>query len=74
MEIQFSPEQQARIAKLAHQSGTPAELLVVNVVERYLDEEARFLAAVEKGIEAADRGQFIEEEAMDARLESMFKT
>ena len=36
-------------------------------------EEARFLAAVEKGIAAAERGEFIEEEEMDARLEAMFK-
>jgi len=46
---------------------------VTNVVARYLDEESRFLAAVEKGIAAADRGEFIEEEEMDARLEAMFK-
>ena len=37
-------------------------------------EEARFLAAVEKGIAAAERGEFIEEDEMDARLEAMFKT
>jgi predicted transcriptional regulator len=46
---------------------------VTNVVTRYLDEEGRFLAAVEKGITAAERGEFIEEEEMDARLEAMFK-
>jgi hypothetical protein len=44
--------------------------LVTNVVARYLDEEARFLAAVEKGTAAAERGKFFEEE-MDARLEAM---
>jgi len=47
--------------------------LVTNLVGRYLDEEARFLAAVEKGIAAAERGQCIEEEEMDARLDAMFK-
>ena len=36
------------------------------------DDEARFLAAVEKGIAAAERGEFIEEEEMDARIERMF--
>jgi predicted transcriptional regulator len=46
---------------------------VANVVARYLDEEARFLAAVEKGIAAGERGEFIEEEEMDARVEAMFK-
>jgi predicted transcriptional regulator len=46
---------------------------VTNVVVRYLGEEARFLAAVEKGLQAAARGEFIEEQEMDARLEAMFK-
>ena len=73
MEVQFTPEQQAQLAQIARRSGTPAERLVTNVVARYLSEEARFLAAVEKGIAAADRGEFIEEEEMDARFEAMFK-
>jgi predicted transcriptional regulator len=33
-----------------------------------------FYAAVERGLDAADRGEFIEEEEMDVRLEAMFKT
>ena len=37
------------------------------------DDKARFLAGVEKGIAAAERGEFIEEEEMDARIERMFK-
>ena len=73
MEVQFTPEQQAQLAKIASQSNTAPERVVSNVVARYLDEEARFLAAIEKGIAAADRGDFIEEEEMDARLEAMFK-
>jgi predicted transcriptional regulator len=47
--------------------------LVKDVLVRYLDDEARFLAAVERGIAAAERGEFIEEEEMDARIEHMFK-
>ena len=35
------------------------------------EQETRFLAAVEKGIAAAECGEFIEEEEMDARLERM---
>ena len=73
MEVQFTPEQQAQLAKIASQSNTAPERVVSNMVARYLDEEARFLAAIEKGIAAADRGDFIEEEEMDARLEAMFK-
>ena len=73
MEVQFTPEQQAQLAQLASRSGTPAELFVTHVVARFLDQETRFLAAVEKGIAAADRREFVEEGAMDARLEAMFK-
>jgi|ERR1700722_7499151 len=72
MEVHFTPEQQAQIAQVATKAGTVPEQLVTNVVVRYLGEEARFLAAVEKGLQAAARGEFIEEEEMDARLEAMF--
>jgi len=73
MEVHFTPEQQAQLAQIANQAGTAPERLVTNVVARYLSEEARFLAAVEKGIAAAERDEFIEEEEMDARLEAMFR-
>jgi predicted transcriptional regulator len=46
--------------------------LAKDVLVRYLDDESRFLAAVEKGIAAAERGEFIDEEEMDARIERMF--
>ncbi len=70
MEVEFTPEQQAQLATKA---GTVPERPVTSVVTRYLDDEARFLASIEKGIAAAERGEFIEEEEMDARLEAMFK-
>jgi predicted transcriptional regulator len=73
MEVHLTPEQQAQLAHIASKAGTAPERLVTNVVARFLDEEARFLAAVEKGIAAAARGEFVSEEEMDARLEAMFK-
>ena len=69
----FSPEQQEKLAQIATKAGTVLDRVVTNVVVRYLDEEARFLAAVEQGPAAAARGEFIDEAAMDARLEAMFK-
>jgi predicted transcriptional regulator len=73
MEVHLSPEQQAQLAQIASKAGTAPERLVTKVIARYLNEEARFLEAIEKGISAADRGEFISEEEMDARLEAMFK-
>jgi len=74
MELHLTPEQQAQLAQIAGRAGTAPERLATNVVARFLDEEGRFLAAVERGLEAADRGEFISEEEMDARLDAMFKT
>lgn len=73
MEVQLTPEQEARLLQIAAETGTNPERLVTEVVERYLDDETRFLAAVERGIAAAERGEFIEEAEMDARVERMFK-
>jgi len=72
MEVHFTPEQEAQIAQLANKAGSDPERLVKDVVARYLDDEARFLGAVEKGLAAAERGEFIEEEEMDTRIERMF--
>lgn len=73
MEVHFTPEQQAQLAHMASKAGTNSERLVTDVVARYLYDEARFLEAVDKGIAAAERGEFIEQE-MDARLERMFQS
>jgi predicted transcriptional regulator len=73
MEVHFTPEEEAELSKMAGKIGTNAEHLVKDAALRLLEEESRFLAAVEKGIAAADRGEFIEEEEMSARIDRMFK-
>jgi predicted transcriptional regulator len=72
MEVQLTPEQEAQLARMASKAGTNPERLAKDVLVRYLDDEAQFLAAVERGIAAAERGEFIEEEEMDASIESHF--
>jgi len=42
--------------------------------EAQLEQDARFRAAVRDGIAQADRGEFIEEEEMDARFEQMVRS
>jgi len=73
MEVHLTPEQETQLAQIAVRAGSNPEQLATSVVARYLDEESRFIAAVKKGLAAAERGDFIEEEEMDARLEAMFK-
>jgi len=60
MEGHFTPEQEAQQVK--------------NAALRLLQEEARFRAAVREGIAQADRGEFIEEEEMDARFKRLLSS
>jgi len=39
-----------------------------------LERRAQFLKGVERGIAAADRGEFIEEEETDARIDRMLNS
>jgi predicted transcriptional regulator len=74
MEIYFTPEQEEQLAQIATKAGTDAERLVKDAALRLLERDARFRAAVREGIAQADRGEFIEEEEMDARLEQMLRS
>lgn len=74
MEVHFTPEQEAQLAQIAAHHGTNPEALVKDATVRLLQEDARFRAAVREGLAQADRGEFIEEEAMDARFEEMLRS
>lgn len=74
MEVHLSPEIEDQLHQLAARTGTDAEQLLKDAALRLLREDAEFRAAVRKGIEQADRGEFIEEDEMDARVERMFQS
>jgi predicted transcriptional regulator len=74
MEVDFTPEQEAQLAQIARGSGTDAPHLVKDAALRLIEEDARFRAAVREGIAQADRGEFIEDEEMDARFEQMLRS
>jgi predicted transcriptional regulator len=74
MEVHFTPEQEARLSDIAASTGTDAERLVKDAALRLLEEDTRFRAAVREGIHQANRGEFIEEEEMNARLDQMLRS
>jgi predicted transcriptional regulator len=74
MEIHFTPEQEAQLSQIANHTGTDTERLVKDAALRLLEQDARFRAAVREGIAQADRGEFIEEEEMEARIERMLNS
>ena len=72
MEVHFTPEQEAKIAKAAEANGTDAEKLIVDAALRFAD-DASFRDAVLEAKAYADRGEFIEEDEMNARFEAMLR-
>lgn len=71
MELQITPEQEAKLATLAARLDRSPGELVLDAAVKMAEEEDRFRAAVRKGLEYAKRGEFIEEAEMDARVERM---
>jgi predicted transcriptional regulator len=74
MEVHFTPEQEAQLSQIASHAGTDAEHLVKDAAMRLLERDRNFRVAVQKGIEQSDRGEFIEEEEMEARIEQMLNS
>jgi predicted transcriptional regulator len=72
MEVRFTPEQEVRLSQIATREGLDPEELVKDAALRLLEDDTRFRAGVRKGLEQADRGEFIEEQEMDARVKRMF--
>ncbi|HUH61911.1 MAG TPA: hypothetical protein VLZ50_02890 [Terracidiphilus sp.] len=73
MEVQLSVEQEAQLSRMAAQAGRPVDEFVREVVDRYLAEEARFQAAVQAGLDAADHGNFVPTSEVWAGVDRVLK-
>ena len=62
MEVRLKPDLEAKLSRLASEQGRDRESLVVEAVERMVNYDEWFVREVEKGLAAADRGEFFEEE------------
>ena len=71
MEVHFTPEQATRLSEIAAHEGIGTEQLVKDAAPHLLEDDASFRAAVQKGLQQADHGEFIDEDEMDARVKRM---
>lgn len=69
MEVHFTRDQEAQLAQLASHAGTDPEHLVRDAALRLVEDNARFRAAVRKGLAQADRGELIEDDDVRSWLE-----
>ena len=73
MEVHFTPEQQELLSNLANQEGVDAEKLVKDAALRLIEDDERFRVGVRKGLEQADRGEFVAEEEMNLRIKKQLE-
>ena len=74
MNLRINPELEARLADIALRTGRQPEELIETAVTRLIDEEARFLEAVDKGFASLDRGEFVAHDEVRQRLERIMRS
>jgi predicted transcriptional regulator len=73
MEVHFSPDVETRLQQVASANGKDAEQLVKDTVARMLENQARFIAGVQKGVQQADRGELVEHQDVLDRIDRLFR-
>lgn len=73
MDVPLQPEKEAQLAQVAAQRGLKPGELAQQVLSRYLEDDMRFVEAVNSGLAAADRGEFVEHEKVGTKLKQMFR-
>ena len=74
MEVPLQPDKEAQLAQIAAQRGLKTDELAQEVLSRYLEDDRHFIEAVNIGLTAADRGQFIEHEKVRKRLDRILRS
>jgi len=73
MEVRLQPEKEAQLAQIAAQRGLKTDELAEEVLSRYLEDDKRFIEAVNIGIAAADHGEFVEHDEVRARIKQILQ-
>jgi predicted transcriptional regulator len=74
MEVHLDSQKEALLAQIATQRGLKTDELAELVLSRYLEDDARFVEAVNLGLAAADGGEFVEHGEVWANVEKMLQS
>jgi predicted transcriptional regulator len=74
MEVPLQPEKEAQLAQIAAQRGLKTDELAREVLSRYLEDDRHFIDAVNLGLSAAERGDFIEHEEVGKKLNQILQS
>jgi predicted transcriptional regulator len=73
MEVRLQPDKEAQLAQIAAQRGLKTDELAQQVLSRYLEDDTRFIEAVNLGIAAADRGEFVDHDEVGAKIQKILR-
>jgi predicted transcriptional regulator len=73
MEVRLQPEKEEQLAQIAAQRGLAPDALAQQVLTRYLEDDTHFVEAVNLGLAAAARGEFVEHEEVGKRLKQILQ-
>lgn len=74
MEVRLQPDKEAQLAQIAAQRGLKADELAQQVLSSYLEDDKHFVEAVNLGLAAADRGDFVEHEEVGKKLKQILQS
>lgn len=74
MEVNLSPELQAKLAHIAAENNSGAEEYVQQLVEHYLDHDAWFRQKVRTGLGQLDREEFTTHQEIGTRIDQIFQS
>jgi predicted transcriptional regulator len=72
MEVNLTPELEAKLNRKAAQQGRDSQSLVQEAVERLVSYDEWFLREVQKGLASADRGEFVDHEEVGKLIDRRF--
>jgi predicted transcriptional regulator len=72
MEVRLQPEKEARLAEIAAQRGLKTDELAQQVLS-HLEDGTRFIEAVNIGLAAAGRGDFVEHDEVGKKLKQILQ-
>jgi len=73
MDVPLQPDKEERLTQIASQRGLKAGELAQQVLSRYLEDDTRFIEAVNLGLAAAERGEFVEHEKVGTKLKQILQ-
>jgi predicted transcriptional regulator len=73
MNVPLQPEKEAQLAQIAAKKGLNPDQLAEQVITRYLEDDTRFVEAVNLGLAAAERGEFVEHEDVGKKLKEILR-